>query len=301
MSKSTWDPAVRQYFSEVGVRWPTNMDTFRRQARERYGEAVLGSVFGALGDKDRSTPAFYEAKNRNLRLSIDLSFQVNGNFYGEYLTGVAIEHRKYQQRPRRVLDLGCDCGFLTCFYARHFPEAEVVGVDASDAGLAAARQLAAALRLENVAFQKVDLRANERVNLPHQEFDLITATFILNDIEQMPPIGPKGAYNWASLPAREPWSRIMAKVAPLLAPKGILFSSERVDNQRAVAWWARALGEAGLNVLWDRSALFVYDSVLASRDGKLRPHGTLVLTCQQGAMNFDALGPKARGFIGTWA
>ena len=131
MPKSSYEPAVSKYLDQVGVRWPTSMEAFARQMRQKHG-AALDKLMSLLGRGGGPTPEFYALKNHSLRFSLDITFQYDGNFYAEYLSGVVVEHRTHQPRPRRVLDLGCDNGLLTCFYAQHFPEAEVIGIDAAN-------------------------------------------------------------------------------------------------------------------------------------------------------------------------
>lgn len=57
-------------------------------------------------------------------------------------------------RPGLVVDLGCGPGNSTDLLVRRFPDAEVVGLDASDAMLAAARE-----RLPGIRFEKADIAA----------------------------------------------------------------------------------------------------------------------------------------------
>jgi SAM-dependent methyltransferase len=54
---------------------------------------------------------------------------------------------------RRVLDLGCGKGMITCLLAGRFPQSRVVGVDLDDTGLAFATRLAAENHLDNVSFE----------------------------------------------------------------------------------------------------------------------------------------------------
>jgi len=58
------------------------------------------------------------------------------------------------ERPRRVVDLGCGPGNLTALLAQRWPEAEVLGLDSSDAMIDAAR----ASSPDGVAFEVADLR-----------------------------------------------------------------------------------------------------------------------------------------------
>jgi SAM-dependent methyltransferase len=301
VKKGGHEPAVERYRAAARVRWPTNTDTFRRQMKERHGAATLDRTFAALGKDGASTPAFYELKNRSLRFSLDVSFQMDGNFYACFLDGVTREHEKHQPVPRRILDLGCDCGLLTCFYAQHFPEAEVVGLDSSVGGIENARELASELELKNVRFQVGDIRELEKANLSDAGFDLITFTCVLRDALGFPHVPANGPLSWAALPPTDMWARVLSTVRPLLTPGGIAFSTERVMNPRAMAWWVRSLSDSGIEVLWDRSALLEHDSVQSSPNGTLRRTWLPVLTCRQGAIGLPTLTPKAEGLLGKWA
>jgi SAM-dependent methyltransferase len=275
------------------------MEAFARQMRQKQGTA-FDRLASALGPDGASTPEFYEVKNHSLRFSLDVTFQFDGNFYAEYLSGVVIEHRKYQARPRRVLDLGCDNGLLTCFYAQHFPEAEVVGLDNSESGVKNARQLADKLGLKNVSFHVADVRRLDQVDAVRGEFDLITSIFLLMDANGFPGVPGAGPLEWAALPPPDMWSGTLSKVARFLSPDGILFSSERVDNRRAMAWWVAALAAAGLPVQWKRSAPQAHDSIRGSQNGKLKPYWFMVFTSKRGPVAPPTVVEDAEGIVGKW-
>jgi cyclopropane fatty-acyl-phospholipid synthase-like methyltransferase len=58
-----------------------------------------------------------------------------------------------------VLDLGCENGVLTCFYAILWPDEKVFGVKRSQAAVSAARELAKRLGLANVSFEQKGARS----------------------------------------------------------------------------------------------------------------------------------------------
>ena len=62
--------------------------------------------------------------------------------------------------PRRVLDYGCGTGEATAFLARTFPEAEVVGVDASEPALSHGRARHGSPRLAFVPLQDLEQLAS---------------------------------------------------------------------------------------------------------------------------------------------
>jgi trans-aconitate methyltransferase len=79
--------------------------------------------------------------------------------------------------PSEALDLGCENGVLTCFYANLWPDAKIVGVDQSSAAVVAAREWAKRLELDHVSFEQSDARQFLAANAGR--FQIITATFTM--------------------------------------------------------------------------------------------------------------------------
>lgn len=76
-----------------------------------------------------------------------------------------------------ILDFGCGAGILTTFYARLFSDRHFVGIDRSEASIAAARRKADALGLSNVRFECLDVGADRHG--PSEAYDLILSTHAL--------------------------------------------------------------------------------------------------------------------------
>jgi ubiquinone/menaquinone biosynthesis C-methylase UbiE len=73
--------------------------------------------------------------------------------------------------PRRILDLGTGTGAAALVAARHFPAAEVLGVDLSEQMLAEARRKTPPELAERVRFELAD---GYRLPYPDASFDLVT-------------------------------------------------------------------------------------------------------------------------------
>jgi len=65
------------------------------------------------------------------------------------------------REPRRALDIGTGTGSGALFIARRYPEAEVLGIDLSEAMIAAANQKAAASPSGHVRFEVADIAGFE--------------------------------------------------------------------------------------------------------------------------------------------
>lgn len=92
----------------------------------------------------------YIAKNANWELSRDITSQHAGRQYATYLSLFASV--KEPPSAARIIDVGCDNGIATCFYASQYPNAEVLGIDRCAEGIACAEHLARMLGLKNVRF-----------------------------------------------------------------------------------------------------------------------------------------------------
>ncbi|WP_112662917.1 trans-aconitate 2-methyltransferase [Microvirga flavescens] len=84
--------------------------------------------------------------------------------------------------PKRCIDLGCGPGNSTELLARRYPNAEIIGLDSSDAMLEKARQ-----RLPHLAFEKGDISAWA----PSAPFDLIFANAALQWVPEHAALLPR--------------------------------------------------------------------------------------------------------------
>ncbi len=95
------------------------------------------------------------------------AIRVTGEFVLEALEG------------ERILDIGCNMGYLTSWYARQKPAAQVLGIDLSPSCIDSAKRQAAKLGIANLKFAVAD---GSRF-IPEQLFDCIVDTQGLIDTQ----------------------------------------------------------------------------------------------------------------------
>lgn len=122
---------------------------------------------------------------------------------------MAVLGRLFGMRPRsvvtcRVLELGCAAGANLAPLAYNYPQAEFVGIDLSSRQIAEAQALAAALRLDNVRFEQLDLR---ELGNSFGTFDYIIA---------------HGLYSWIPQSVQP---HVLELCGKLLEPQGIAYIS----------------------------------------------------------------------------
>ncbi len=204
---------------------------------------------------DSATPdRLYEAKNANLNLSIDVMSHAVGDLYKTYLSWFLRE--KFPE-PRRILDIGCDNGIITCFYASVYPAAEVIGVDQSANGLRCAGQLSERLGLSNVFFQT----ANISEPIPSLgDFDLVSCLNVLHEVVKVPSLDGWSLRDLDGQINNQP-DLMGARLAELVSPEtGFMIIMDRLSGPDSVLWVIRFLEHAGLTHDWNRSWLLEFSN-----------------------------------------
>lgn len=250
---------AESYLRAVGIGGCQDRKVFGERLRKKHGP-IAEQVAAAISAREEGEEVdVYALKNHTLALSIDVTSQYCGQMYTEFLRWFL--GAKFP-KPRSLLDVGCDNGILTCFYASLYPEAEVVGVDKCKQGIACALELAGRLHLRNVRFEVRDLQ-NLKGVFPDQSFDLIVSTTVFNEVLRVP----------EHLPEDSDWSMDAIRIGPgdtdavdlvtdlarlLHSEAGIWVSMERWLDASSLAWWIRLINEAGLGMIADQSTLLKF-------------------------------------------
>ncbi len=88
--------------------------------------------------------------------------------------------RRYVPGPRRILDAGCGTGEFSISLARAYPKAELLALDLNPRSLDRAREVAGALGLEQIRFERADL--NGLCGLD-PEFDLVVCLGVVHHLK----------------------------------------------------------------------------------------------------------------------
>ena len=243
---------ITDYFNNVGLRhWSSSKAYGKYLMRSSAGKRVLDYL-----TDDDSSDDLYILKNDNLELSLAVSGYNVKYFYEVYLTWWLNENLP---KPDRLLDMGCDCGILTCFYATLYSEAEILGIDKNELAIDRARELADKLGLKNVRFEVHDI--HNFVNMEHnQSYDLITSTTVMHEVIKFP---KDLAWNLNDIDLEqgmESMQPVLNGIQRLLKEdSGLYVSVDRHPIPSLTARWVRALNHANLKVDWDRSYMLPWE------------------------------------------
>jgi SAM-dependent methyltransferase len=253
----TVETVVKDYLSPLGP--GQNFRT--RKAFEQWIIQRHGDAGRAFMNHDGNRETVYELKNHSLKLGLDVMLGHSFHLYKNYLEWFLREFPSLS--PARIIDLGCDNGLMTCFYAKTFPNADVVGIDRSARGIACARELAAKLNVPNVRFDVAHL--DDPSSLPAStQYDLVIGTTVFMETIGLP-FENQDAWSvsdFAATHANNVSEPIINSVARLLIPRtGYLISLERLPNSKALCWWGSVLKQAGIQVDWHRSCFLEFEEV----------------------------------------
>jgi 2-polyprenyl-3-methyl-5-hydroxy-6-metoxy-1,4-benzoquinol methylase len=180
-SKSVSDRRVDKYLRDLGIGPISDPETFWWSMSSLFGEKAdrfqqlmwkrTHSEYGSAA-LVRCMNEQYRVKNSSLDFSIVLSSYFVGGFFGGLLKFVS--GLSFESPPRRILDIGCDNGILTAYYALLFPQATVVGVDRCRQAIACATELKDRFELTNLSFVHGNpLQARQPRALGKEKWDLV--------------------------------------------------------------------------------------------------------------------------------
>ena len=252
--------AALEYMLQLGITPAKSASGAREQIRRVMDVDALTRLLES-DEADRDPAAFYRFKNQTL----DAGLTFSGAFSGEILRKMCAEidaRPECFQRscgteeagpasgsgsapgPARILEVGCDCGIIACFLAKRFPEAQITGLDRCGESIAAAKELAARLKLTNAEF----LTGTPETLSPGYDAVVSLRTMhencVVADEETLSP----EEYEKACTEALKTYA---GALAALLVPGGHLFTAERSDTEELLRAWQAALAAAGITVLPD--------------------------------------------------
>ncbi|WKA53175.1 methyltransferase domain-containing protein [Planococcus shixiaomingii] len=237
---------VNDYFDKLSLEPSLSEEEFKGLLEKDFWQ--LSNDFQLAREKVtvENQEEVYEIKNSNLDFSLAVAKSL-ADFYKQYCNWFISINR---QSPSRILDIGCDNGVLTCFYAYIYPEAEVIGVDKSEAGIQCAKQLAMKLGLTNIDFQQADFHKLNEI-FPFEYFDFVISVRTLHEVMRSIPVPIYWSYedvlNNRPLHMDTYYMKVIER---LITKDGEYFSTERLENPAAVGQWAKLLKDADLQLDW---------------------------------------------------
>lgn len=209
----------------------------------------------ALG-QNSDNDSFYRLKNKTLAGSLCVSAAFDSGLF-RHIGNMLIDNAEYLKGT--VLDIGCDCGIVTCFMASENPDTKFVGIDKNELAINNATELAKKLELTNVEFvcaDAYDFSLDEKANA-------VTSFRCLLDIAQkqtkgVPVIGERDEREKRYAEAFSPLAKA---VCDNLCDGGTVISVERYTALYGWLGWMNALSAFSANPVVDKCALMTAQDI----------------------------------------
>lgn len=253
--KKTKDVGL-QYMMELGLRPAKTSAQFYSMLQDKVGKEKAAEVesyiceradnIGPLGESDNA--AFYKLKNSSTELSLAISGGFDGVFIRQTCNYIASVADKYRNCTR-ILEVGCDCGILSCFLGRTFPASQIVAIDQCEDSIAVAKELAQRLGVSNVTFLHADSH-----DLPDEKYDAIISIRVMHENIRL---GEKEDHTLLMDTQADMFAVATARYAEDLSNKltenGWLLSIERCGINPLLYGWMLALNKQGVVArIWDQ-------------------------------------------------
>lgn len=254
IKKTAEEQLVINYMNKLGLKAFKSNRQLWDQLKRKYKKEILEQLEQAMkarAEGKGTDEVIYNLKNSSLSLSLDVS-NISADLYKKYFDWFA--NRK-GTAPKKILDVGCDNGIVTCFLAVLYPEAEVVGLDIQPKAIECAEELASKLGLSNVAFLNIDLN-NVCDYFDENSFDLIVSLRSLHEVfnlEELPRYWSTEQLLEMDFTAER--NSILLSLSTILKSNSSseFITCEKLAFMGAIALWTKMLSSNGFTIKWNEA------------------------------------------------
>lgn len=233
------------YVQKVGIKPARDMQMIYSMLTSKYGRLNAEKFLDTINELARSNKdQQYEFKNANF----DKCMIYTGGFDADIVRSASnwiVKNKDYF--GEKILDVGCDCGFVSCFLGLTFPQARIISIDKGTNGINIAKQIAAKLGVHNIEFKSCALK-----DLTESGFDTVFTMRTMHeniqddseedsllDISEQADIYCEHLDDYAK--------DLLSK----LTDDGCLVSIERISRDALFLGWLESLGQNGMGFLAD--------------------------------------------------
>lgn len=249
---------VEEYMKQVGLKYIKTPNDFISGLAYRTNKNYALEVANVLNYRAEGAPTdndkFYELKNDTLESSIYISAAFDGGVF-RHIGNIVID--RADMFGTEVLDLACDCGIVSCFMAKCYPDSHFYCVDKNEKAVANAKLLAEKLGLTNIEFEVRDVLTMDT----DRQFDTVTSFRTLLDVTDddtghLVRIGTRSQREGNFEKAFSPYAE---QISRCLKDDGCFISIERYTAEYGWLGWLSALAHSGIVPTMDTTYMRAQD------------------------------------------
>lgn len=245
---------VDSYMQEVGLKYIKSTNDFLTglaiRTNKDYTQKIAQELNSRASRQNSSNSYFYQIKNEHFDGSIFVSAAFDGGVF-RHIGNLILDNPEIFKG--KVVDFACDCGIVTCFIAKMYPDCHVVGIDINQLAVDNAIKLAEKLKLNNVEFicsDVYDVKFEEKA-------DTLTSFRGLLDVCMKNTSGLPffGERKWREEQYKNAFLDYAEVMKANLNEGGYVLCVERYTAEYGWQGWLEALKEKGINAVTDKCEL----------------------------------------------
>lgn len=245
---------VDSYMQEVGLKYIKSTNDFLTglaiRTNKDYTQKIAQELNSRASRQNSSNSYFYQIKNEHFDGSIFVSAAFDGGVF-RHIGNLILDNPEIFKG--KVVDFACDCGIVTCFIAKMYPDCHVVGIDINQLAVDNAIKLAEKLKLNNVEFicsNVYDVKLEEKA-------DTLTSFRGLLDVCMKNTSGLPffGERKWREEQYKNAFLDYAEVMKANLNEGGYVLCVERYTAEYGWQGWLEALKEKGINAVTDKCEL----------------------------------------------
>ena len=208
----------------------------------KYGQEKAKEIMNNIyGQEEMITKIGYDKKNEDYDISMIFSGSYDADIVRKACNWI-YDHK--EEFGDEILEIGCDCGFMTTFLGVLFPEKHITSIDRNQSGIDIAKK-----NVEKLGIKNVDFICTDACEIKDKKFDTVFSMRTMHENETEK-VKEKGYYELVELSdmfekGLQDYSNCLSN---LLKEGGTLVSIERLDYNSLFLAWISAVTKSGLKI-----------------------------------------------------
>lgn len=246
---------VDTYMQQIGLKYVKSSNEFVAglaiRTNKDYTQKVAAELNSRAQHSNSSNMVFYKIKNETFDGSIYISAAFDGGLF-RHLGNLIIDNAELFD-GKEIVDFACDCGIVTCFIAKMYPNCHITGVDVNSSAIENANILKDKLGLDNVDFVCSDVFEYNNEN----KADTAVTFRALLDVcmaktKELPFFGER---MWRENQYKDAFADFVNVINNNIKPDGKVLSVERYTADYGWLGYMMALEDKGIHINADKSAV----------------------------------------------
>ncbi len=226
--KKTADPGF-DYLKEIGFERIIRKNGIRDRLAEKYGKAKAEQLISQREKIPDGSTEFYEFKNSDPVISKCYSEAYDYDIIRKICNFIDSQKEYFGEK---ILEVGCESGYVTGFLAKTFPNATIVSIDRSKSAVSIASQ-----RIESMGIKNVEFRVAALDEIT-EKFDTVVCSRTIQenfDSDSIPFVGEPLLSQFEEYAAlTEDYSK---KLLRCIKEKGTMCVFERIGHDPLMCGW----------------------------------------------------------------